>query len=162
MIRLLKTRMGQASKDNYDITYISSKNSVLIEKIGFSNTKPWPFVPYEDASIYRHEINSIEQLGEIYIFENPDEIKHFLMANKDLIPILVKGHERITKIFGNVPLYLELHSDPEEGWEELFIVIKTSYPAEKAFELENKLFKEWFIEVMDKVNGRLNFTEEPL
>ena len=147
---------------NYAITYASPENSVLLEKNWLSKAELWTYIPHEDASIYHHEINSIEWIGEVYILEDPNEIKRYLLANKDLIPILVEGYERITKIFGNVPLYLELHSDPEEGWEELFIVIKTSYPTEKAFELENKLFEEWFVGIMDKLNGRLNFTEEPL
>ncbi len=108
------------------------------------------------------KINPIELLEKTYTLKNHGEIKQFLIVNDDLIPILVEGYEQITKIFGDVPVYLELHSDPEEGWEELFIVIKTGYPTKKAFELENKLFEEWFIRIMDKVNGRLNFTEKPL
>jgi hypothetical protein len=59
-------------------------------------------------------------------------------------------------------IYLELYSDPEEEWDELFIVIKSPYSAEEAIELEKKLFDEWFVNIIDKVNNRLNFTEEPL
>jgi len=104
----------------------------------------------------------INSLFDKYNINNPEEIKEFLLSNRDLIEILISGYEHIRRIFGDVPLYLELHSDPEENWDELFIVIKSYYPAEKAIELENKLFEEWFADVIDKVGTRLNFIEEPL
>ena len=116
----------------------------------------------EENSVYLSYQDLISYLEKEYIFENPEEIKRFLVNNEDLIEILFSATDHIREIFGNVPLYLELHHDPEEGWDELFIVIKTNYPAEKAVELESKLFENWFVKVLDKVKGRLNFTEEPL
>lgn len=104
----------------------------------------------------------VEYLENIYIFKNPLEIKKFLICNKDLIEIIFSAPEYIHKIFGDVPIYLELHHDPEEEWDELFIVIKSDYPPKKAVELEEKLFKDWFVKVLNRVKGRLNFTEEPL
>ncbi|MBI5166246.1 MAG: hypothetical protein HY998_00710 [candidate division NC10 bacterium] len=60
-----------------------------------------------------------------------------------MYPILKEGRERIISVFGeNVKICLELHHDPEEGWDELFIVIKSAYSAEKAIELENRLAEE--------------------
>jgi hypothetical protein len=98
-----------------------------------------------------------------YIFVDKEKILDFLFANSDLIPILLEAPKYIYEIFGqNVPIYLELYSDPEEEWDELFIVIKSPYSAEEAIELEKKLFDEWFVNIIDKVNNRLNFTEKPL
>jgi len=117
----------------------------------------------EESSVYQSSQNLIDYLEEyIYIFKNSEEIKPFLISNSDLIQILLDAHEHIYRVFGWSPIYLELHHDPEEEWDELFIVIKTNYSSEKAIELENKLFEEWFIEIPCKVSGRLNFTEEPL
>jgi len=116
----------------------------------------------EENSVYLSYQDLISYLEKEYIFENPEEIKRFLVNNEDLIEILFSATDHIREIFGNVPVYLELHHDPEEDWDELFIVIKTNYPAEKAVELESKLFENWFVKVLDKVKGRLNFTEEPL
>jgi len=116
----------------------------------------------EENSVYRFPQDLIDYIENIYIFKNPEEIKMFLMSNDDLIQILLDAREHIQRVFGQVPIYLELHHDPEEEWDELFIVIKTNYSPEKAVEFENKLFEEWFIEIISKVSGRLNFTEEPL
>jgi hypothetical protein len=116
----------------------------------------------KESSYYLWPIKIIEELEKDYIFTNPAEIREFLLNSKDLISILQEAPEQIYRIFGLVPICLELHHDPEEGWDELFIVIKSSYPTEKAFELEKKLFDEWFIHIMDKIGNKLNFTEEPL
>jgi len=107
--------------------------------------------------------NDIDQLKKIYEFSNEKETRNFIMQNIYLVDILKEAPNHIYRIFGNtIKLVLELHTDPEEDWEELFIVIKSSYPAQKAVELERKLFVEWFSYIMDKVNDKLNFTEEPL
>jgi len=116
----------------------------------------------EENSVYLLTEYLIDHLSNIYIFKNPEEIKRFLLSNTDLIEILVSAPEHIRRIFGNVPIYLELHHDPEEDWDELFIVIKSNYPPKTAVDLENKLFDEWFIYIVDKVATRLNYTEEPL
>lgn len=115
-----------------------------------------------ESSVYIQVPKQIEYLKRIYIFDEPEEITQFLFSNEDLIEILLEARDYLVKIFGKVPIYLEFHHDPEEEWDELFIIIKTNYPPEKAVDLENKLFEEWFIKVIDKVKGRLSFTEEPL
>jgi hypothetical protein len=61
-----------------------------------------------------------------------------------------------------VRVCLELHRDPEEGWDELFIVIKSEYGAEEAIRLENRLAEEWFLDRMKDTKGKLNIVEEPL
>lgn len=104
----------------------------------------------------------VKKLENIYIFKNPKDIKDFLLTNDYLIEILFEAPQYIYRTFGKFPVYLELHHDPEEDWDELFIVIKTNYPPDKAVELEEKLFEEWFEKVLSKANVKLNFSEEPL
>jgi len=99
-------------------------------------------------------------LDKYYLVTN--DVNDFLASNDDLVDILLDAKKHISSIFGNVPVYLEVHSDPEIDWDELFIVIKTNYDPLKAVNLENKLFEEYFVNVLDKVNERLNFVEEPL
>jgi len=116
----------------------------------------------EENSVYRFRSNMIDYIENIYIFKNSKEIKMFLISNYDLIQILLDAQKHIYKVFGQVPIYLELYHDPEEEWDELFILIKTQYSPEEAVNLENQLFEEWFASILDKVSGKLNFTEEPL
>lgn len=101
------------------------------------------------------------------IYEIPtdhrEKIERFLGKHKHLFPILKEAEEPIVSVFGEgVKICLELHRDPEEGWEELFIVIKSEHSAEEAIRLENKLAEEWFLERMKDTKGELSVTEEPL
>ena len=151
----------QALKFCYEPLYLENTSIVLERslqvKLNFETSVNWI-----ETSIYKSVQNLIKYIEEIYILKNPNKIKSFLLSNQDLLPILLEAYEYIYEIFGKVPLYLEIHHDPEEEWDELFIVIKTSFPPSKAVELERKFFNEWFIKVLDKVNGRLSFIEEPL
>lgn len=104
----------------------------------------------------------IRKLEELYTFNNPKEIKSFLLANNYLIDILSEAPAHVGRIFGIALLHLELHHDPEERWDELFIVIRSLCSPEEAIRLENRLAEEWFLDRMKETDGKLNITEEPL
>ena len=115
-----------------------------------------------ETSVILRPQRLINKLENLYIFENPKEIKNFLLSNNYLIEILFEAPPHIYRIFGQVPIHLELHHDPEEGWDELFVVIKSTYSPEEAISLENRLAEEWFLDKMKATQGRLNIIEEPL
>ncbi|MHA1278054.1 MAG: hypothetical protein ACTSQ8_12765 [Candidatus Helarchaeota archaeon] len=152
------TQQSQLSNSSF---LIPTEGSVTLENTTLRDQRIHQNVSVE-SSIYRFLQNAIEYIEEIYIFKNPIEIKSFLISNEDLIQILLDAQEHIHRVFGQTPIYLELHHDPEEEWDELFIVIKTQYSPEEAVSRENQLFEEWFAGILDNVGGRLNFTEEPL
>ena len=101
-------------------------------------------------------------MENVYIFKNPNEITSFLSDNDFLRNLLKEAPQHIKRIFGEVPIHLELHNDPEENWSELFIVIKTSLSPKEAIDKENRLIEEWFLGVIEETDGKLNITEEPL
>jgi hypothetical protein len=145
--------------DNYNlITYITDNDFSLIDQ----EYKHQQMKQIVETSIYLFPYQLIDILEKRYIFENTQEIISFLLLNKDLLNVLLEAPYYIERVFGRVPLYLELHSDPEENWDELFIVIKTTLPAEEAVKREVQLFDLWFSNVIQKVGNRLNYTEEPL
>ncbi|MBP9019704.1 MAG: hypothetical protein KBG04_07805 [Bacteroidales bacterium] len=140
-------------------------------EIGFSLTKEKTIkiplaalqeIRYPEVSVYLSPYKLIDELERVYIYENPQEIKTFLLSNKDLILILKEAPNYIYRVFGRVPIYLELHSDPEEDWNELFIIIKSSLSADEAINREKELFDIWFSRIVHRVGNRLNYTEEPL
>jgi len=90
-------------------------------------------------------------------------IRKFLEENEYLYPILAEAPGKIFSVFGtDVKISLELHRDPEEDWEELFIIIKSHYATDEAVRLEKKLAEEWFLLRLQSTKGKLNITEEPL
>jgi hypothetical protein len=106
--------------------------------------------------------NKIENLRDQFTITKPDQIRKFLLKNHYLLDILAEAPSYIWKVFGRVPIYLEIDSDPEEGWEEMFITIRSPFPAKKAMELENQLRKEWFLSRIEDTRGKLNIIEQPL
>ncbi len=125
--------------------------------------KPLKAKPMLQNSIILKPQEDIKQLENIYTFENSKDIRRFLLTHQHLIGILFEAVMQIKRIFGEeISRCLELHHDPEEDWEELFVVIKTTYPPEKARKLMDKLGDEWFLDIMDETEGKLCITEEPL
>ncbi len=115
-----------------------------------------------ENSIILQGMAPIRELENLYTLDNSKEIENFLLNNDYLIEILLEAPGHIYRIFGQVPIHLEHHRDPEEGWDELFIVIKSSYNAKEALELERKLAEEWFLTRLKDTRGQLNIIEEPL
>ena len=108
-----------------------------------------------------------DEIEKLYKF-NEDEwhtkedIINFIQDN-DLYDVLINAPANIREVFGDdIRLVLELLTDPEEDWTELFIKIKTKYSGKKVVELEDKLFYKWWVTIMDEVWDKLNFTSEPL
>jgi len=121
--------------------------------------------PIKDIETLRKE-GEFAVLSPFYAFSDGHseaEVIQFIKDHPFLLNTLLEAPRHIFSIFGkNVPLYLELHHDPEESWDELFIVIKTGYSAEKAINLENRLVEEWFLDRIKETKGKLNIMEEPL
>jgi hypothetical protein len=110
----------------------------------------------------KSSLDGLEGMYEIPV-DHKKVIAGFLKSRKYLHPILKEAKPRIISVFGeNVKICLELHHDPEEGWDELFIVIKSASSPEEAIRLENKLAEEWFLDRMKATRGKLNIIEEPL
>ena len=108
-----------------------------------------------------------DEIEKLYKF-NEDEwhskqdILKFIKDN-NLTDILIDAPSNIREVFGDdIRLVLELLTDPEEDWTELFIKIKTKYSGKKVVKLESKLFYKWWVTIMDEVWDKLNFTSEPL
>ncbi|MEO1784159.1 hypothetical protein V4762_03670 [Thermodesulfobium sp. 4217-1] len=115
----------------------------------------------EENSYFLSTIRKIKNLDFFYNFEDYENVCKFLLNNKDLITVLESSIEEIRDIFGNSQVFLEIDNDPEEEFEELFIVIKSNFDANKVIELKEKFFYDWFVKIIDKVGNRLNFTVEP-
>jgi hypothetical protein len=103
----------------------------------------------------------IEYLDILFKLDNPKEIKAFISQNSHLIQIIYDAKDQIRRYFGYVVSHLQLHRDPEERWDELFIIIKSPYSVEKTIEMEDKLADDWFLNVMDTTQGKLNIIAFP-
>lgn len=112
-----------------------------------------------DASSF---LDHLHQLEDIYSLHNTAAVRHFLYAYPQLVEVLLDAHVYLQKYFGTEPkVTLKVVSDPEvEGMDELFAYILTSLPVDEALARLNRLDEEWFLDQLDRVDGRFNFNLE--
>jgi len=132
-----------------ETSYIKEKSKVSDENL-------------KSSSIYLQIQESISDLENFYIFENPEQMKSFLMSNFQLINTLKEAPDYISKIFGKVKVSLKLHQDPEEDFEGLFIIIKTHLSPEESIKLLNRFDEEWWLNVDDEISNILEVMVRPI
>ena len=105
--------------------------------------------------------------GRSWILENyeippdtADEIERFLSRNPEVREVLKEAPFYIRRIVGNYPLLLELVREPEEDWEELFVVVKTDLDVETVMKMYEALFQVWLNELDGGVVSKLGVAIE--
>jgi len=108
------------------------------------------------------ESHRFRRLEEIYSFRDAEAVRRFLHAYPQLVEVLLEAHVYLQKYFGPDPrVTLEVVSDPEvEGMDELFAYIVTTLSVDEALARLDRLDEEWFLDQIDRVDGRFNFNLE--
>ncbi len=98
----------------------------------------------------------------IYIFNNPIEVKTFLFDHDHLYDTLYEANKRIKRIFEDcvVNIYLQVVKDPEENFEQLFVIIKTDLTPDKSVSLLDRFDEEWWLEIDYKMRQGLEMDVE--
>lgn len=102
-------------------------------------------------------------LYQLYRFVNPElEIINFIKGH-NLWAFLLEAPWEIRRVFGDgIVLELELHHDPEEDFEGLFIAIKTNLSPEDSLNLLDRLDEEWWLDVNDDISNILEIMVKPV
>ena len=109
---------------------------------------------------------SLVDLAEIvensFAFRDVDWSRLFRYASEhpEAIPVLSEAPVAIRQLFGPAPLVLDLVVDPEEAWEELFIVIITTRPVDQALSRLRQLDADWFVDAARRAKFTVNVTVE--
>lgn len=96
-------------------------------------------------------------------YEFASEAEHrFLEQNRYLVALLAEAVGHIRRIFGNerVPELRLYESREEMGASELAVRIPSSHSPSETLSLIDRLDEEWWLDVMDRANGKLFFTVE--
>lgn len=98
-----------------------------------------------DISNLELAIRTVNQLSDLYLFEDKIDVGNFLFQNNILIDILFQAKKHILQYFGsNIILFLELNKDPEEDYNRLFIIIGSNLPVEDQIYLLEELEDDWW------------------
>ncbi|MDI6792264.1 MAG: hypothetical protein QME81_05275 [bacterium] len=121
---------------------------------------PMPLVEKESADAFA----LLHQFYQFCQISDEEEVISFIIKYPFLLSILAEAPSKIYPIFpkDDIALHLELHHDPEEDFEELFVVIKSPYSPEKARKLMDELDETWFLDIINKTKNKFCITEESL
>jgi hypothetical protein len=84
----------------------------------------------------------------------------YVVKHWEVLPILLEAPGAIRGVFGEVRPILELVTDPEEGWEELFIVVPTRETISRALARLKQLDAIWFVRASRRAGFAVNVTIE--
>jgi len=118
----------------------------------------------EELSVFLRPIKHIELLEDRYTFNNPSEIKRFLLTHEYLINPLFEARRQIKRVFGEniVEICLKYDRDPEEDFERLFIIVKINLSPDRSLDLLDKFDEEWWLDVDDEIRKFLEVDIEPM
>lgn len=117
----------------------------------------------QETSAFWQPRAALIRLENYFIADNQLEVLRFLDKYDFLTEIICEAYLHISEVFGaGVLLYLELEQEYDEDFQELFVVIKSPYDVTTARRLMGQLRRDWFLEAMNRTQGKLNITEEPL
>lgn len=101
---------------------------------------------------------ALSDLEERYEIRNAREVFRYLAEYPELEPILIEAYTQICELFGRgAQAVLDFWQNPEEASDmSLWVNILTGLNAEEASK-QLDLLDEWFIDIIPRSKGSLNF-----
>ena len=84
----------------------------------------------------------------------------YASEHPEVIEVLAEASAAVREVFGSARLFLDLVVDPEEEWEELFIVIVTKDSVDQSLRQLRQLDANWFGDAERRANFLVNVTVE--
>jgi hypothetical protein len=155
----------------------SSFTGVVIEPIGlvFPVFKPasasliTPPVYWEMVTGWQESGLSLVHASELqfalleqrYLFRRRNEVIGFLKRYRFLVSLLLEVYDRIAEYFGPSPeVVLEVVSDPEAEYRELFALVRTNLSPSAALACLERFDQEWWLDASERAQCMLNVDVE--
>ncbi|MBV9020754.1 MAG: hypothetical protein JOZ71_08565 [Ktedonobacteraceae bacterium] len=102
-----------------------------------------------------------QRLEAVYSFRNKQKILRFLETKQFLILLLLEARFHIAKFFPGSEVFLEIDTDPEAPTDEQLVAfIATSLPSNEALARLKQLDEDWWLNALDRAQGKLCITVE--
>ncbi len=89
------------------------------------------------------------------------QVSQYLGQYPFLLPLILEAEARLKSLFNPATkTVLEVTADPSDGSTQLYLVIPTKLPAVTAYELFERLEREWWLEASEHARFRLNIVPE--
>lgn len=107
-------------------------------------------------------VDLAETVGAQFTLRDADwgSLFAYIVKHWDVLPVLIEARGAIRGVFGEVRPILDLVTDPDEGWEKLFVVIPVRESVPRALECLKELDSTWFIAAARRAGFAINATIE--
>jgi hypothetical protein len=97
------------------------------------------------------------QLKNLYVLRDENTIHSFLQEYAHLVDLLLEAYQHIEIYFGSNPrVFLEVVIDPEATNDrQLVAYIRTDLPPDEALSKLQQLDERWWLDAMDRSEGKL-------
>ena len=100
-------------------------------------------------------------LEQRYLFRRRNEVIGFLKRYRFLVSLLLEVYDRIAEYFGPSPeVVLEVVSDPEAEYRELFALVRTNLSPSAALACLERFDQEWWLDASERAQCMLNVDVE--
>lgn len=103
------------------------------------------------------------RLAERFRLREPDDVLCYLSDNPFLVPLVLEARDKAHEYFSErPPLVLHLAEYPDDGSRELFLLIQTAQPPAAALAKLDRFDQEWWLDALERAEGKLNVKLEYL
>jgi hypothetical protein len=158
----LYSAIGLLSDEHIELSYDESASLTPLSESALQWFHGNKVAVQEPVEVSNYLLRYPDFLADFYVFDNPQEIEDFLLANSDLADVLLSGVPYIIQSFGDVLKHLEYYRDLDERTGELVIIIQSRFETEENMQRQNKLITEWFAKLPRRIRGKLSIEIEPI
>lgn len=110
---------------------------------------------------YQAQPLALETLLEQFDLRDEPKVSQYLEKYPFLLPLIFEAQAQIASLFSpETRTALEVTADPSDGSAQLYLVIPTKLKAEAAYDLFERLEREWWLEASERARFRLNIAPE--
>lgn len=122
----------------------------------------WAGIRNVPAKVFQPSARKIDLVLDLYKASDYIEVTEYLQTYPFLVDLLIELHEKAQQYFGsNTQVALRVVTDPEaQDYRELFAVIQTSLPRERARAALHRLDDDWWLDEIDRAQCKLTVDVE--
>lgn len=93
----------------------------------------------------------VDQIGALQRIIELEFVRRYEIADA-----VEEAKKRLSGAFGGTDIHTQVVVDPEDGHEQLVLVVPTALPIDDALARLEKFDRDWFLEAASQTHGRLN------
>jgi len=129
--------------------------------LAFTKVTSASSIRYREMIPVWQQPNLLSLAEQRYVLRRRNEVISFLKRYRFLVSLLLEVYDKITEYFGPSPeVVLEVFSDPEAEYRELFALVRTNLSPSAALACLERFDQEWWLDASERAQCMLNVDVE--